>query len=360
MQVAAEAGLEPTFLGAHRIRGLQRQELHEGFRVRRLGPYYPMSGHLSYFLGTPLFVARVGIELLRLRPQLVHASDVEAMMGVVLFQALGGRARVVFNIHDNFSLRNNASPLARRGMARVERWLGARADVVLVPDETRLELLAPWQPANAVVVPNVPSEDPGYAPRVPGRVLRLFVGGWLSWLRGFRELGELMASRPDTELVVCGFGPDDVTGFVRELPRTTFLGQVTQREALQAAASCDLAVALYDPQVELNRYASPNKVFDALSVGRPLIINREAQIARMVERERVGFVVTYGDVAELCQLLDHLAAHPEDVDEAGRRARLLFEQRYTWESVKPRVIQALIGGLNGSHDSVTTVRGGGA
>ena len=82
------------------------------------------------------------------------------------------------------------------------------------------------------------------------------------------------------------------------------IGLVTQRQA-----SCGSVV--------------PSKAYGILAAGRPLLFIGPAAAtpARLVERHGCGWHMECGDVGGVTALLRHLADHPEEVQEAGLRAR---------------------------------------
>ncbi|MGH9894729.1 MAG: glycosyltransferase, partial [bacterium] len=313
-------------------------EVWSGVPIRRIGILYPESSWW-YFVGTPVYAAAVFLWLVRHQPSVIHASDVEGMAGVALYRLVGGRARILFNIHDNFALRYSVPRWVRRVLSWCEATLGRAADVVLLPDEQRLKLLAPWTPRVTLIVPNSPP-DPGVSPLTPARLVRLFAPGWLSWRRGYQSLGGLVMSRDDVELIICGSGSDEVVAFVRSLPRCEYHGYVSQKEALVIGRTCHLIAAFYDPAVEINRYASSNKVFDAMALGRPVITNDGIAIAEWVRTHGIGFVIPYGDTEALVGLVEELHSNPEVAAEIGRRARSLYEREFDWKALKTRLSRA--------------------
>jgi colanic acid biosynthesis glycosyl transferase WcaI len=74
----------------------------------------------------------------------------------------------------------------------------------------------------------------------------------------------------------------------------------------------------------------PSKVYGLLAAGRPILFigPREATPALIVERFACGWQVDCGDVTSLKSLLLYLADHPEDIKEAGRRARQTLLAHY--------------------------------
>src|SRR5690606_42137033 len=67
-----------------------------------------------------------------------------------------------------------------------------------------------------------------------------------------------------------------------------YYGILEQGKAIRlAAVRADYILCVYRPVNENNVYASPNKIFDAIQAGIPLIINREVNVAEWVFRNRL-------------------------------------------------------------------------
>ena len=341
MRVGREMGLNPLFLGAFRDASLPRSDEYEGLPVRRTGPLY-LPGSLRRTLGLRYvqFARAVTAELLRLGPDIVHASNLRGLVAAMAYRVLRPRSRLVYDIHDNLALELRAPRWVKRPVQRLDNLLGRVADAVFVPDRRRADALLPWVPRRLVIVPNTP-DDPGWDPVPPMPPLRLAFCGRLQWTRGARMMGDLVASRDDVELEVAGGrGSQDVMDYFESLPRTRVHGPLTQPEALELCKQCHLVVALYDPVLEINRQASPNKLYDAMATARPVLINSETAVADDIVGRDYGFAVPYGDAAALDALVDSLLHDPEAAARRGRNGRRIYETGHSWEAVAPRVRRA--------------------
>jgi len=74
----------------------------------------------------------------------------------------------------------------------------------------------------------------------------------------------------------------------------------------------------------------PSKVYGILAAGRPVLFigPKIATPALVIARHQCGWQIDCGDVEGLTRLLIHLAAHPEEVKEAGARARQALLDHY--------------------------------
>jgi glycosyltransferase involved in cell wall biosynthesis len=119
-------------------------------------------------------------------------------------------------------------------------------------------------------------------------------------------------------------------------PRVLNLGEVSPARALRIAKGSLALFAHYRP-VNLNCvYAAPNKLFDAMMLGIPLLLNRECLVSAMAEREGFGVLTRYGDAQELEAALRGLLAKPSSVSDRFATAKQLFRQRYAWDHMGAR------------------------
>lgn len=98
--------------------------------------------------------------------------------------------------------------------------------------------------------------------------------------------------------------------------------------------------ALYDPAIPNHRYASPSKVFEAMALGKPVIVARGTGIDRRVRRHRLGWVVPYGNVEALEAALTEVAGWtPARRRAFTRRAPRLYRRRWGWPRMERRLLR---------------------
>src|SRR5690554_371493 len=73
---------------------------------------------------------------------------------------------------------------------------------------------------------------------------------------------------------------------------------------------------------------SPNKLFDSLSAGKPIIVNSAGWTKDMVEEYNCGYYVNPNQPKELVDKILFLKDHPEAAEEMGKNSRKLAETVY--------------------------------
>ena len=226
----------------------------------------------------------------------------------------------------------------RSALRAVSEIVRVGADRLIATDADRFERFGRSR-RKCTIVENVP-EDPGesLARRLPTGPTRIYVAGSLSRSRGLRQIIEAVEPLDDLRIVSAGWLYDDyAAGEFHDHPKVSFHGVVSARESLELACQCDAVAALYAPTSVNNRHASPNKVYDALSVGRPVLINEEIRVARWVRHNELGWTFAYDDVSALRQIIASLRGRRADLGGFARRARRIFLDGRTWSRMEDRL-----------------------
>lgn len=335
----AKGGYDVTVLLWDRRREHPSTETQDGYRIERVraqGSY----GGPDLAVRLPLWWLRCGLRIVRLRPDIVHAADFDSAVPAVFTKRITGH-RLVYDLFDFYG-EMIALPLSSRIrglLARLERRAIESADLLILVDLARKAQLTGARLPRVVEVMNVPEERP--VSRRKATEFLVFYGGMIARDRG---LVDLLAVCEDTgaKLLVAGHGPDEATLLPRieSSPAARFAGNLPYEEVLEATAMADLIVALYDPAIPGNRLASPNKLFEAMMFGKPVIVSEGTRMAEIVRNHGCGIAVPYGDRRALQAAVERLMLSPGDAATIGARGRAAYEAAYTWQVMSDRLVDA--------------------
>lgn len=103
--------------------------------------------------------------------------------------------------------------------------------------------------------------------------------------------------------------------------------RVAMKEMSEILNFCDVSLITFTdlPILYTN---SPNKLFDSLSAGKPVIVNSAGWTKSMVEENRCGYFVSPDDPEELATRILQLKADPVLAADMGRNARQLAERTF--------------------------------
>lgn len=279
-------------------------------------------------------------ELLKLRPDIVTCVNEDNALSALPFKHVLYRIMVI-DIYDALVDRYSHHPRllcwVHRAISRIVR---SSADALIATDKDRYARFGRYQ-AKAIVVDNMP-EDPGaeLSRQMPEGPLKLFVAGTLNMQRGIKLVLDAVERIDNCKIVAAGPLYDEYAiNIFAQHPLVDFNGILTSRAALELAAGCDGIFAFYAPISVNNVHASPNKLHDAMSVGRPLIINEEVLVSQWVVDNKLGYRCPYDDAAALEQIIRSLARHRDQLPSFAARTRTMFEKDHTWEKMASRLDQ---------------------
>ena len=104
-----------------------------------------------------------------------------------------------------------------------------------------------------------------------------------------------------------------------------FIDSLPKTGMSDALAASDACIAILKP-VPLYRTAYPNKVFDYLAAGRPVVLAMQGVIRKLVEEAGCGIPVEPGDPAGLAAAIRSLADDQELCAEMGQNGRAYLER----------------------------------
>ena len=338
----ARAGYDVHVVLWDRERAYAGEEVRDGVRIQRYHLQAP-EGQPSLATLLPRWWLRAFRAVLSLRPRIVHAVDFDTVLPAYAAARVVG-ARLVYDIFDFYAemITADLPPRFRSFLAASERRMIGRADLVILPDLRRQAQFGRVRPRRLVEIMNVPEDHPVTAE--PSSRFIVFYGGMIARDRGLKDL-TVACEATGARLLVAGHGPDeaDLLPFLETSPACLYLGTIPYEEVLRQTASAQAVAALYDPAVPNNRFAAPNKVFEAMMLGKPVLVSEGTTPADLVREVGCGLVVPHGDRAALRAALERLMLSPAECEAMGAKGRAAFEARYNWSLMASRLLAAYRG-----------------
>lgn len=290
-------------------------------------------GGIANFWGLLAFNLWLFFNHLMIRPKIIHAFDLDTVLPALVSRFFL-KNKVIYDIADWYADSRKVGFL-KPFVAKLERWVCSKVDIVILAHENRLQQLG-FQPRQWIVVYNVPedttteNESSCNYGNITYESNFVYVGV-LQPDRGIEQIIRA-ALAIGAKLTIAGFGPL-ANMCVLESGKgdlITFRGRVSYEEALALQRGAIAILALYDPAVPNNRFAAPNKLYEAMMLGRPIITSAGTLVGEIVEREGIGLVVPYGDIQRLGDAMRFLVLHPEERKRMGQKGRQLYEKYYSF------------------------------
>jgi glycosyltransferase involved in cell wall biosynthesis len=363
------AGHDVHIVARNRDGRVPRETLAEG-TVHRL-PAWPVLGRrldaLAQFPAffNPRWVGTVMKTARATKADLILVRDLPlAPTGIWAARRLG--IPVVFDMAENYpamcaslfenGVRKRSDYLVRNPgiVRRVEDWVIHNVDhTLVVVEESRDRLVAAGVPAERIsVVCNTPvrARLEELQPRAhhAGESLELVYLGLLEVARGIAHLIDAVAECTrrgyDVKLTLIGKGREEPVFRARAAQHelgdaVRFLGHVPYQEAVRLLQRANVGVV---PHLANNSWNStiPNKLFDYMAAGLPVLSSNARPAARVVRETNAGLVYTDTNAHELAERLIVLS-NVEQRAQLGASGRRAVEEQYNWEHDAGRLLAAV-------------------
>jgi hypothetical protein len=262
----------------------------------------------------------------------VHAVDLDTVLPAALFARMTG-IPLVFDLYDSFiDSRAITGPL-RSVLDRLERWAIRQARLVIIADPTRVAQHPPIPDDKLLVIENVPAVQAPLDPK-PSRsssaVLRLgYMGTLEAYGRGIEDLCDAVEMLPFVTLDIVGTGALEsaITERVARCSRIKFHGPKYHAEGLEIMRTTDILVGLYYTFIPNHAFAAPNKYYEHLLLGMPMLTSLYTPPGAKVTANGTGWAVA-DNKAAIIKALTEAHQHPALVSQYGATAKQLWQKDY--------------------------------
>jgi len=273
----------------------------------------------------------------------VHACDLLTGLPAWLPCRLH-RKKMVYDIFDYYAATTSGPGMILRIFDRLEKGVINAADAVIICSEKRSEQIAGTHPKKLTVLHNAPSgqqlnANPDFhLQSVEKDVIRVAYAGNLVENRYLKQCIDALNGLENVEFHIGGYGAmeDWIRKQAEENQRVFFYGKLDYDQVITLEKQCDLMIALYDPEVPNHKYAAPNKFYEAMALGKPLIMFHHTGMDENIKKYDVGEVCD-PDTESLRRAFEKLIARKDEYRQMAEREKKLFHEMFSWEMMEKRL-----------------------
>ena len=333
----------------------------DGFTRRSVLPPAWLRRRLPFHLYRAAFLWSFVAHVRRVRPEVVHAHDAAMLLPGVIGARLTG-ARLVYDSHELATSVPYRERLWTTFVEGIERLVVPRcAAVITVSDGIARRLRERYGlPVTPCVVRNVSALAPegrgGLRARlgIDGDTPLVLHQGAPAPARGCEVLIEAVAGLPGVHLAFLGDPEPGYGETLRALiaarglqQRARLLPSVPLHDLLAHTAEADVGVTLLQDTCLNHRLALPNKLFEYIAAGVPVVAAALPETQRLVEHYGVGWCARPEAPAAVAEALR--AALQAQADPSLRERLERAAQELSWEREKLRLVE-LYEGLARAHE----------
>jgi glycosyltransferase involved in cell wall biosynthesis len=316
-------------------------EVKNGVNIIDAGP---SSGRLDRIRNAPNRVMEKILEA-----DLFHLHDPELIPIGLKLKNLGHR--VIFDSHEDVPKQMLSKPyLNKFGLwfvskifAAYECWSCQKLDAVIAATPNiRDKFLA--MGVRSVDINNFPllGELDAQVSWSSKSVEVCYVGG-IGKIRGISEVIQAMGEvTSGVRLNLCGgFSEPEVEQACKALPGWRAVNEVGQvdRAGVRQVLGRSVAGLVTFHAMPNHIDAQPNKMFEYMSAGIPVIASNFPLWREIVERNHCGICVDPMDPSGIAHAIDYLVTHSDEARQMGENGRLAVLERYNWFIEEKKLLQ---------------------
>jgi glycosyltransferase involved in cell wall biosynthesis len=324
----------------------------DGYTVCRFNLKAPYD-KLTVFFYLPIWWIYEFFFLLKDKCDVIHACDLDTLIPAIAIKLLK-RVRLCYTIYDFYA--NNlpdgrfqlARKLIRSLVARIEKLGIGFTEILFLVDESRYEDVRGARVSKLVYIYNSP---PDYFEEKREHECReiteiaIFHAGVISRSRGLESMIKAIEDLDNITLTIAGIGPDKdllEAQIAHARNKIQFIEWVPYDEVIKRTLEADILFAFYDPKFapSKSKWASSNKLFEAMMCGKPIIMSDGSSMADIVRKENCGLVVPYGEVEAIKEAILKLKNDWQLRQTLGQNGRRAYENRYNWQIMKQRLLDS--------------------
>ena len=263
---------------------------------------------------------------------LIHACDIDAILPALLMGHILHK-QVVFDIFDWISSLTGKGAVYKL-VEFLQNYAYAHSDAVILCEEER-RAQAKAQNRRVLVLPNIPDGKVELDKRTleiteEERKTYTFTISYVGVFDRDRGLENLLASASQNKNVllnIAGFGVLDaqVQSYAKKYDNIHYWGRVEYAVGQAIMKNSDVMAAMYHLTSPLHKFAAPNKYYESLLLGVPMITTEGTLVASKVKKYDTGFVLDETEAA-----LQDMFNSPDLQEKIKHKSS---NCRRTWETV---------------------------
>jgi glycosyltransferase involved in cell wall biosynthesis len=310
----------------------------DGIKVTKLKKRISIFFYLHFFI-SQLF------DFLRIKTDIYFSADFYSLPAAVIAAKLK-RAMVFYDSREIYTelpaLLNR--PVLKKIFRIFEQYFIKRVDAVFTTGEMDSEYIEKlFEIKRPYLLRNLPLFTDDLTPinyyrkyKIPETAKVILYQGIIVLGRGIETCFKALKKNNNLILVLLGGGEDyehykSLSQNMGINNRVIFAGKITQDELLNYTAGAFAGLSLIDDISINNKYALPNKLFEYVMSGVPVIASDLVQMKKIIKEYNIGEVITESDEDELIDVINKWESNPDYYNALKENCRIAC-RTLNWEN----------------------------
>jgi len=306
-----------------------------------------------WFNAQVFFYAELNIRffflLLFKKPDLIFANDLDTLTAGFLASLILHKS-LIYDSHEYFTEvpELQKHPFARKVWLTIEQGILPKLKNSITVNQSIADIYNRKYNINMIAVRNVPSQRVPLA--TPYLHLKqdkkvILYQGAVNHGRGLEWIIDAMPLLDNVMLWVCGDG--DLLEVIKQRvvernvsDRVMFLGTINIEHLEHYTRCADLGLCLLSEENENYYYSLPNRIFDFIRVGVPVLATDFPEIRQVVDKYHTGELINHYEPDFLAQTIERILLQWATLPDKAQRFHDAIEE-FCWENEELRLMEVI-------------------
>ena len=280
---------------------------------------------------------------LRKNIDIIHSCDLDTALPAYIVAKIF-KKKLVYDIFDYYIDSHYVPPIFRNKIEKLEINIINNADLTIICTNERKKQIRKAKPKKCIVIYNTPkiSENILNSKIIKSSTdkFKIVYVGILQECRLLKEIGEEIKKYPEIELHIGGFGKLETYFFElsKEFNNIFYYGQMKYEDVLKLEKDSDILFATYNPKVANHKFSAPNKLYESMALGKPIIVCKGTGIDKIVEEENIGYSISY-DSKEFIKFAYKIKENINIKNILEANAKNIYNKKYSWDKMSKKLLE---------------------
>lgn len=251
--------------------------------------------------------------------------------------------KLVYDMYDYYTDSRPMPAKVEKIVNKLENNVINNAEVSIICGEWRKKQIKNSNPKKLVVIHNTPNiSNINYHKILKSNTkkTKIVYVGVLQDHRLIMETVNELSKYDDFELHIGGFGKyeNEIKKIASKSKNIFFYGSLKYNDVLCLEKDCDILLATYDPKIKNHKYSAPNKVYEAMALGKPIIVCKKTGIDELVIKNKTGFAINYC-VNDLITKLKEIGTKKSNLNLISSNTKRIYDEKYNWKIMEKRLLK---------------------
>lgn len=285
----------------------------------------------------PLTVVTVGVKAFRGNADVYHTHELGSLAIGIILKLINPNKVLIYDAHEcqpslmAYSIFGRIEKTAFKLLDLSERMMFKHVDKLIVVSESLKDHYSKYH-NDITIIPNYPILNTDIVMDDCKDNTVVYTGN-VGRKRGSLELKEAATKLNNCKIKIVGSFAE------RECDNIEVVAHVPYEEVFDHIKVSNAGLILFKPTHFNNAIGLPNKLFEYMACGIPVISSELPEIKRIIATSDCGVLVNPNDPNDIADKINYLIDNPDIAEQLGRNGYNAVMQKYNWGNAEKKLFE---------------------